>query len=105
MNNDKSYARCKACNTSFYPSWNKKAGAFEELCWKCLPISIRAARTDCDLYRTSTSRWSEDSDLNFLQGFFEGKEVSPFENLLEEDPYYEYGEEALGGLDLFDKYT
>jgi len=33
------YARCKACNKSFYPKWKEKFKVFEDLCWRCLPKS------------------------------------------------------------------
>lgn len=34
--NDLSYARCKACDTRFYPSWREERGCFEDLCSTCI---------------------------------------------------------------------
>lgn len=33
---DMAYARCKACDTQFYPSWREERGEFEELCSTCI---------------------------------------------------------------------
>jgi hypothetical protein len=94
--------RCKACDTEFHPRWRKDIGEFEDLCWKCLPISLRAARTDEDLYGTADYKW-ENEDKGFVQGFVEDK-LDISDTGLEDDPYYQYGEDAFGELDLFDKY-
>ena len=41
--NDLNYARCKACDGAFYPTWLPHQGKFEDLCHVCKPIAIRAA--------------------------------------------------------------
>lgn len=33
---EKSYARCKACDASFYPYWREEINQFEDLCNFCL---------------------------------------------------------------------
>lgn len=33
---EKAYARCKACDSSFYPPWREEIKQFEDLCNYCL---------------------------------------------------------------------
>lgn len=54
---DMKYARCKACDTAFYPVWIPQREGFEELCHVCKPIAIKAAFM------------LEDEDDNFLEGY------------------------------------
>ena len=37
---DLAYARCKACDASFYPQWRPARQAFEELCPACLKAAF-----------------------------------------------------------------
>jgi len=59
-----SYARCKACDTLFYPAWRPSRGSFEDLCHVCKPAAIRAAY-----------HLEEDYD-NFLDGYLADKRAT-----------------------------
>jgi hypothetical protein len=52
-------ARCKACDTPFHPSWRKELNKFEDLCYTCLPIAMKA-------------KWFslEDDSNEFIDGYF-----------------------------------
>lgn len=60
---DKGYARCKACDRSFYPSWSNRLGSFEELCHVCLPLAFS----------------SESDDSDFIEGYLMDKDVHKVE--------------------------
>ena len=61
MQDDISYARCKACDQPFYPQWNYKHRQFEELCWICLPMAL--------------GNEVDKGDRDFLEGFLLDKEI------------------------------
>jgi hypothetical protein len=46
---EKAYARCKACDAQFYPSWVKEWGIFEELCPKCLETIDYSEETEYNI--------------------------------------------------------
>ena len=110
--NDTGYARCKACDKRFYPQWNKKSKDFEELCWKCLPIAIYAAKTDSVLFGLDADgnpNWSPDTwvakeDQSFVNGFMQDKIDTAHGDLWLEDEYLMHGEGAMGDLGIFDSY-
>lgn len=52
MSTDKAYARCSACNKSFYPAWRSDIETFEDLCWTCQKVSQYTAQVDPILYGT-----------------------------------------------------
>jgi hypothetical protein len=83
---DTNYARCKACNTSFYPSWDKYKREFEELCTDCLTEARIAAFSDFD-----------DDDNSFVMGWVEDKLPS---SVTDDD---ELNEGAFGNLGLFER--
>jgi hypothetical protein len=91
MSEDKNYARCKACDSSFYPAWRKDVGMFEDLCHRCLPIALYAAISDDEYV---------DEDATIVQRVTEESEVYP--DLYAEDEYLSAGE--WGGLDFLDRY-
>ena len=43
MNDKESYARCAACDSAFYPYYEPKIKAFEDLCSNCKQIAMSAA--------------------------------------------------------------
>jgi hypothetical protein len=56
---EKAYARCKACDSQFYPLWIKEWGIFEELCPKCLEKIDYSDETD----------YNNISDDRFIDGY------------------------------------
>ena len=83
-----SYVRCKACNQTFHPCWRKEIDEFEDLCFICLPAS---------------REFDYDDEKQYLNGLLLGTEQVSDSELLE-DPYYEYGENAFGDLNIFEKH-
>jgi len=113
FNNDKGYARCKACDRRFYPQWRKDRNEFEELCWSCLPAAISAARTDSVLYSLDADgnpnfnpdTWEQsDTDQAFIDGYLMDKLGGASGDMLADDDYHMYGEGAMGDLGFFDSY-
>jgi hypothetical protein len=96
------YSRCKACNNKFYPSWDKAHNVYEELCRGCLTVARHAARTDTFLYQNSADRWGNETE-KFICSYVTDK-YGDSDSMLEDDPYYEFGEDAFGDLKLFDDY-
>lgn len=45
---DLDYARCKACDTRFYPQWREDREAFEDLCPVCLGAALSDEDDDSD---------------------------------------------------------
>lgn len=43
------YARCKACDSSFYPAWLSEHNCFEELCYTCKQIALGNDTADSEL--------------------------------------------------------
>jgi hypothetical protein len=84
----KSYARCKACNGQFYPQWNKITDSFEDMCWKCVPIAMRAA--------FNVDRQPD----TFVEGYVQDKQPI----IDTDDDYHSHGEDSMGQLDFFDHY-
>jgi hypothetical protein len=103
--NSRGYMRCTACDRRFYPRWRPEIEEFEELCWKCLPVAMKSARTDMDTHKTSLDRWGEEAspDELFVEGYVMDK-PQDYGDLHSEDPYLEYGEGAMGDLGLLDSY-
>ncbi len=96
---------CRACDDIFHPVYRKKHGVYEDLCPKCLRYATAAARTDEHLYKNHINRWTgqpsteEESIIQQLVS-----EYTDVPDILADDPYYEYGEDAFGDLGLFDSY-
>lgn len=112
------YARCKACDTQFYPSWRddiKPCGTrvkrFEDLCNVCLSSALRMAGTDPVVGISdktgellSPYAWSpHGGEKEFIEGFIADK-VGVSGDIWKEDPYLEYGEGAMGDFNYFDRY-
>jgi hypothetical protein len=91
MNTDRNYARCKACDTPFYPVWREEQGCFEDLCYKCLPIAMYASISD-DEYL--------DEDSVTVQEVVSSQERHIPDSLWELDDYLS---DSMGDLGLLDK--
>lgn len=46
---DVAYARCKACDSPFYPVWRPEIKQFEELCYDCIQKAYQPYDTDDDV--------------------------------------------------------
>jgi hypothetical protein len=90
---ERAYARCSACNTSFYPLWRVEIQQFESLCHVCLPVALKAATDQED---------SEDSDLQSMASDVAWKYDTG--SLLVDDEYHGYGQDAMGELGYLDSY-
>jgi len=100
-------AHCKACDVAFIARWRAEHGIFEDLCPKCLKIAMSAARTDRVVYENCYDEWSQEDverDHEFIQQFAEEATLTASGDMLDDDPYYEFGEGAMGDLNMFDKY-
>ena len=101
------YARCKGCDSSFYPRWRARLKQFEELCDYCRQAATWAARVDPDLFR-DVDNWNSEKDMTSTdldQQYIHGliQDYNPVnDDLYKEDEYTEYGEGAMGNLGLFD---
>lgn len=95
MSTDKAYARCAACDRSFYPSWRKAEECYEDLCWSCKKVAQYTARVDPVLYGTPDSqpihpdKWeqsiAEETD-DYLGTLWEDRAIIQ-DSLLEQDDY------------------
>lgn len=108
MKESKAYARCRACNTQFYPTLYRETGTFEELCSVCKEVSSMTSRVDDVLYGITgetSEKWNPEQDKEdkeYVQEFINENQLIQ-KDLLKEDDYFEFGEEAFGNLGLFDK--
>lgn len=99
-------SHCKACDNTFIARWRPEYEVYEDLCPICLQIAMGAARTDTVVYENCLEEWSQgelDTDSAFVESFQEAT-LTISGDLLSDDPYHEYGEEAMGELGYFDKY-
>lgn len=46
---DITYARCKACDTPFYPVWRQDIRQFEDLCYDCIQKAHQYYSTEDDV--------------------------------------------------------
>lgn len=106
--NKEAYARCKSCDTRFYPERNWNTDKFEELCNECRRVSMWAAKVDPVLFMADEDKWIIDTpdpldhDKEYIQQFAtEHQGVS--DSLLADDDYHKLGEGAMGNLGYFDK--
>jgi len=84
------YARCKACDKRFYPRWLERFKVFTDLCYRCKPKSDKAIR---DAEETN----------NLLAKIVTDYDTGVHGDLALEDEYTEYGTDALGKINLFDR--
>lgn len=93
MDNRKySYARCKACDSKFYPYWNDKADSFEDLCNPCR----RIAETSAGIPVMS----DEDHELASYADYLEDTKSA---SLYADDPYLvAFDEESYASWNLFE---
>ena len=116
MSNDKAYARCKACDRQFYPSWRQDIEKYEDLCWSCMKVSQYTARVDPVLYgspdsiRVNPDKWEQtqgEETSDYLRNLAQFGDIMQ-DSLIEQDEWtqgtgIESGE-WFGGNNPFDTY-
>jgi len=84
------YARCRACNTRFYPQWRERFKKFEDMCFKCLP------KVDIALMEL-------EQETSFVKGYIQDKKVDDLSDLYKEDVYLEaLDEDTFSEWSLFE---
>ena len=44
--NKKAYARCRACDTQYYPRWREDIEQFEDMCDTCIPLCYESINVE-----------------------------------------------------------
>ena len=95
MSTDKAYARCKACDRSFYPSWRADIDQYEDLCWSCMKVSQYTARVDPVMYgsldciRVNPDKWEQtqgEETSDYLRNLVMQCDTIP-DSLIEQDEW------------------
>ena len=91
--------RCKACDAKFRTVFRKDIGQWEDLCHKCRPIAIAAAKYDRQEIDPKSDLQTEEVCISAMESEAFTKQ---WQDLNNDDDYYTGGD--MGGYHYLDSY-